>query len=101
MIRVTVLYPNQEGNTFDIDYYCKVHMPMAQRLLGAVGISAELGIGGGAPGSATPYLAIGHLLFESLEVFQNGIATHGPEIMADIPKYTNAAPVIQISEVRL
>ncbi len=100
MIRVSVMYPSDDGNTFDIDYYRKVHMPMAQRLLGAAEFSVDHGIGGGAPGSAAPYLAIGYLLFESLETFQKTIASHGAEVMADIPNYTNAVPVIQISEVK-
>jgi uncharacterized protein (TIGR02118 family) len=99
LIRVSVMYPSHDGNTFDIDYYHKVHMPMAQRLLSATEFSVDHGIGGGAPGSAAPYLAIGYLLFESLETFQKTIASHGAEVMADIPNYTNALPIIQISEV--
>ena len=101
MIRVTVMYPNQAGNTFDMEYYCKTHMPMAQRLLGATAVSAELGIGGGSPGSAAPYIAIAHLLFESLEGFQKAFMTNGQQLIADIPNYTNATPVFQISEVKL
>jgi len=34
-----------------------------------------------------------------LETFQKTIASHGAEVMADIPNYTNAVPIIQISEV--
>lgn len=95
------MYPNQDGSTFDMDYYQKIHMPMAQRLLGATEFSIDEGIGGGAPGSPAPYLAIGHLLFESLEAFQKTIVSSGAELMADIPNYTNTAPVIQISEVKV
>jgi len=101
VIRVSVMYPNQEGNTFDMEYYCTSHMPMAQRLLGATEFSVDRGIGGGAPGSPAPYLAIGYLLFDSLEAFQKTIVAHGPELMSDIPNYTNASPSIQISEVKL
>jgi uncharacterized protein (TIGR02118 family) len=93
------MYPNQDGNTFDMEYYRNIHVPMAQRLLGATEFSIDHGIGGGAPGSAAPYLAIGYLLFDSLEVFQKNIVSSGAEVMADIPNYTNASPVIQISEV--
>ena len=100
MIRVSIMYPNQNGNTFDMEYYRNIHMPTAQRLLGATEFSIDQGIGGGAPGSAAPYLAIGYLLFESLDAFQKTIASHAAELMADIPNYTNASPVIQISEVK-
>ncbi len=95
------MYPNQAGVTFDMDYYCKSHMPMAQRLLGAAGFSIDQGIGGALPGSAAPYVAVGCLMFEALEVFQKNIVLHGGELMADISNYTNSTPVIQISEVKV
>ena len=93
------MYPNQTGSTFDMEYYRNTHMPMAQRLLNATEFSIDQGIGGGMPGSAAPYLAIGHLLFDSLEAFQKTIVVNGAELMADIPNYTNTSPVIQISQV--
>ena len=34
MVKVTLLYPNEEGSTFDMDYYQNKHMPMVQELLG-------------------------------------------------------------------
>jgi len=103
MIKVSVLYPNGPGNKFDHDYYSRVHMPMVQRRLGAPlqRIGVERGVSGGEPGSAPPFLASGHLYFESVEVFQRAFAPHAGPIMADIPNYTNATPVIQISEVVL
>jgi hypothetical protein len=36
-----------------------------------------------------------------VEAFQSGFGPHAPEIMADIPKYTNVQPVIQVSEITL
>jgi uncharacterized protein (TIGR02118 family) len=102
MIKVSVLYPNAEGTTFDMDYYCNSHMPMVQRVLGAAlkGLFAEQGVvKQGWPPS--PYIAMGHLLFDSLEAFQAALDTHGPALMADIPNYTNAQPTIQVSEVKL
>jgi hypothetical protein len=30
MIKVSVLYPNSEGRTFDISYYCSKHMPSSR-----------------------------------------------------------------------
>ena len=35
MIKVSVLYPAGEAAKFDMDYYCKRHMPMVQEKLGA------------------------------------------------------------------
>lgn len=103
MIKVSVLYPNGAGSRFDIGYYCNKHMPMVQRLLGAAlkGVAVEQGIGGGAPGAPPTYLAMGHLLFDSVEAFQASFGPNTPEIVGDVPNYTNTQPIIQISEVKL
>lgn len=65
------------------------------------GVSVEHGICGEGPGSPPPYVAMGHLLFDSVEAFQASFGPHAQEIMADIPKYTNTEPTLQISEVKL
>ncbi len=102
MIKVSVLYPNSAGATFDMAYYTSKHMPMVQKKVSTCkGISAEKGLAGGAPGSAPTYIAAGHLLFDSVEAFQSGFNPHAAEILADIPNYTNTQPVIQISEIKL
>ena len=103
MIKVTVLYPNNAGTKFDMAYYTTKHMPMVQKKCGAAcgSIAADLGIAGGEPGSKPAYIAIGYLTFESVEAFQKAFGPHAGEILADIPNYTNAQPVIQISEIKL
>jgi uncharacterized protein (TIGR02118 family) len=102
MIKVSVFYPNSPGAKFDMAYYTTKHMPMVKRLVSSCkGIAAEQGLGGGTPGSAPTYIGIGHLLFDSVEDFQNDFGPHAPQILADIPNYTNAQPVIQISQVTL
>ncbi len=40
------------------------------------------------------------MLFESVASFQAAFAPHAQAILADIPKFTDIQPVIQISEVR-
>jgi len=103
MIKVSVLYPNNDGNKFDMTYYCNSHMPMVQQKLGAVlkQMAVEQGLGGGTPGSKATYVAMGHLYFDSVEAFQTAFAPHAGAIMSDIPNYTNVQPVIQISEVKM
>ncbi|HRH59678.1 MAG TPA: EthD family reductase [Chitinophagaceae bacterium] len=100
MIKVTVLYPNAEGKTFDMDYYKAKHIPLVQHLFGDAmkGAAIDKGIAGGAPDTPVPYLAIGYLYFESISAYQDGLKNNLEEILADIPKYTNITPVIQISE---
>ncbi|HZR31217.1 MAG TPA: EthD family reductase [Terriglobales bacterium] len=103
MIKVTVMYPNSEGGTFNMDYYCKKHIAMVQRLLGKAlkGVAVEQGIGGMEPGSCPAFLAIGQLLFDSVDAFRSSFAPHAQEIVGDIPNYTNSRPTIQISDVKL
>jgi uncharacterized protein (TIGR02118 family) len=102
MIKLSVMYAAGEATKFDMDYYCNSHRPMVQRKLGAAckGFAIDEGLGGGAPGSPPPYVAIGHLFFESLEVFQAAIAPHEAAIMADIANYTNVTPTLQFSNVK-
>jgi uncharacterized protein (TIGR02118 family) len=103
MIKVSVLYPNHEGSTFDMAYYCDRHIPLVRQLLGMAlkAVAVEEGIGGVEPGSPPLYLALGHLSFDSLESFQTAFGPNAPEIVADVPNYTNSHPIIQISEVRI
>lgn len=103
MVKVSVFYPNGQGTRFDIEYYCRRHIPLVQRLVGPAlrGVSVEQGICGEQPGAPPTYVAMGHLLFDSVEAFQASFGPHLQEIMADIPKYTNTEPTLQISEVKL
>lgn len=103
MIKVSVLYPHGAGSRFDMDYYCTRHMPMVREKLGAAckGVAVEQGLGGPEPGSPAPYVAMGHLLFDSVESFQAAFGPHAETFMGDIPNYTDIQPVIQISSVKL
>jgi uncharacterized protein (TIGR02118 family) len=101
MIKLSVMYPNGDGATFDMDYYCKNHMALVRQLIGAPlkGISVDQGVV--QEGSPAPFLAMGHLLFESAMELQSALETHGPKLMADIPNYTNTKPTIQVSEIKM
>lgn len=103
MTKVTVLYPNSEGITFDMDYYVNEHFPMLREKLGAAlkGDGAEGGLAGAMPGMPAPFIAIGYLLFDSVEAFQQAFGPHMGDVLADIPNYTNAQPTVQISQVTL
>ena len=102
-IKVSVLYPDGEGKTFDMDYYCSKHVPMVAELLGdaVIGATVEKGLAGGEPDSTATYQAMGNLYFESVEMFQNSFGPNVDKIMGDAPNYTNIEPVMQISEVMI
>lgn len=100
-IKVSVLYPNGEGKTFDMEYYCSKHIPLVGGLLGDAvkAATVEKGLGGGAPDSTATYAAMGNLYFDTIESFQNSFGPNTEEIMADLPNFTNIEPVVQVSEV--
>ena len=100
MIQLTAFYPGGEGKSFNMDYYVKKHIHMLDSLSGGAlkVVTVDKGVQG--LGSEAPrYLAIGHFYFENIAAFQNSLALHFKEIMADIPNYTNIQPVFQFSEV--
>ena len=101
MIKVSVMYPHASETRFDHDYYRDHHMPMVKRLMGAHlrRYSVDKGLAGGTPGSPPTYIAMGHLYCDSVQAFEAGFGPHQKEILADVPNYTNAQLVIQISEV--
>ena len=103
MIKVHIFYPNTPGVRFDMAYYVDRHMPMVQAKIGAActGFTVDAGLAGGAPGQAALYVAVGAFLVSSVEAFGAAMAQHGAEILGDIPNYTDAQPVIQISEVKV
>ena len=102
MIRLSVMYPQGEGKTFDLDYYAKKHMPLVKARWGGMGLvryEVDKGVAGGAPGAPAPYVSIGHVYFNSLGELQKAVAAHGPELFADVPNFTNITPQVQISEI--
>src|SRR5947208_6779763 len=103
MIKVSVFYANGPEAKFDMEYYCTRHIPLVQRLCGAELKTAavEEGVAGATPGSAPSFLAMGHLLFESVEAFEGSFGPHASQIVADVPNYTNIQPVIQVSQVMM
>lgn len=101
MIKVTVLYPNEAGKKFDMDYYVNTHTPMVQRLLGPIGlvrVDLEKGVSGADPNEPAPFVVLAHLSFNTTDEVHEGFKTHGREIMGDIKNYTEIQPTFQISE---
>lgn len=101
MIQVSVLYQQTDGAEFDMTYYAEIHMPLVRRLTGDAcrGVAVQKGLAGGAPGSPPPFIALGHLFFDSVQSFEQAFNPHARKIMADLPNFTNTRPTIQISEV--
>ena len=101
MIKVSVMYPNEAGASFDHAYYRDIHMPMVAALMGEACLSwsVDKGIAGGAPGAPPLYVAMCHILCASLPAFQGAFGPHARAIAADVANYTTITPLMQISEV--
>ena len=97
---ITVLYPNQPEVKFDFDYYRLKHIPLIKRLYGRGIAKIELRRGiATQDGSPIPYIAVVNIWIGSQKVFDEASAAHTKELIADVPNFTNARPVIQTDEI--
>jgi uncharacterized protein (TIGR02118 family) len=105
MVKISILYPNKQGSKFEMDYYLSTHMPLSIARLSAQkgykGVSVERGLTGDTPGSAPPYVALCHYLFDTVEDFVAAFMPHAELLQGDIPNYTDITPVIQFSVVEI
>lgn len=102
MIRVSVHYPNTPNGKFDLDYFSSKHMSLVSDRLKPLGLrkwEIDKGLAGGQPGAPAPFVAIGHVYFDNVGDFQKAFGAHAPELMADIPNFTDVEPQFQVSEV--
>jgi uncharacterized protein (TIGR02118 family) len=102
MIKLSVMYPAAPGSQFHWDYYLNQHLQLAHTLLdprGLVRIEIDRGIGGFPPGASTPYHAIGHLYFRTLDAMQSALSATAAQFIEDEKKYAPSGSVVMISEV--
>ena len=94
MIRISVMYPKPAK--FDFDYYKDKHMKLVHKLLDSYGLvksEVDKGIGD------SPYIAVGHLIFNTAEEMQQALQDHDPELAADVVNFTDVKPKFQVSEI--
>ena len=101
MIRVSVMYPNSPAAQFDHDYYRDKHLPLIKSRMGAAlkYYIIDKGLAGGAADAPAAYVAMCHLLCDSVEAYQISFGPYAQEILGDIRNFTDRTPVVQISEV--
>jgi uncharacterized protein (TIGR02118 family) len=98
---MAVLYPNEPGKKFDMDYYLNKHIPMVNDTLcnlGLVRTEVDKGIASLDPGSPPPFVAICYMYFENIEAMQNSMSNSG-DLMSDLPNFSEIQPQVQISEI--
>ena len=92
-IRLSVLYPQTEGATFDHDYYANSHVPLCCSTWGLDSAEIDKGLDG-------PYVAAVHFRFDSMEALGAAMGAEGTgAVLADVANYTTITPVLQTSEV--
>ena len=101
MIKVSVMYAYQPNVWFDHDYYRRRHLPLIKSRMGAAlkYYTIDKGLAdrnGNSPGA---YVAMCHLLCDSVDEYRLAFAPHADEIDGDIRNFTAVTPTIQISEV--
>ena len=94
MIRISVMYPKPAK--FDFDYYKDKHMKLVHKLMDSYGlVKSEVNKGVGD----SPFAAVGHLIFNSMEDMRRALQDHDPELAADVVNFTDVKPQFQISEI--
>ena len=105
MVKISILYPNTPGATFDMEYYLRTHMPMSFERLrthpGFIALTVERGVPG--PQSELPpcYVAMCHYTFTTAEDFVAAFMPHAAALQGDIANYTTIAPIVQFSTVEI
>jgi uncharacterized protein (TIGR02118 family) len=101
MIKVSVMYPNKPGVRFDHEYYRMKHLPLIKSRVGAAlkYYTIDKGLADGEGKPLGPYVAMCHLLCDSVDDYQSSFRPHAREIRGDIPNFTDGTSIHQISEV--
>jgi uncharacterized protein (TIGR02118 family) len=86
-----------------MNYYVTQHMPLAIRRLGTDLRKTEVdaGLQGTSPDELPAFFGGCQFYFDSIDAFIKAWGPAAEELTADIPKYTNVAPLIQFDEVKL
>jgi uncharacterized protein (TIGR02118 family) len=103
MISVMVLYPNQAGTRFDMEYYVHRHLPLVRDRLEPQGMRSMTYVSERAMDPAAPpqaYRLVADLRFDDMESTSRALQMHGAETQADIPNFTDVAPIILIGEAK-
>lgn len=100
MYIITILYPNDEGATFDREYYRETHLSLVNKAFMPFGLGygsvlmGEESIDGAPP----PFLVTTTLSFPTEEQARAAMASDDAKaVVADISNFTNMSPYIQFN----
>ncbi|MBB5516636.1 uncharacterized protein (TIGR02118 family) [Rubricella aquisinus] len=93
---LTVMYPITDETTFDFDYYGSTHMPLVGKVMKPDTAIASKGLAGG-PDTSPGFYAVATVSYADMAALQAALAD-ADEVLADIPNYYNAQPIMLIGE---
>ncbi len=98
---MTIVYPAGAGLTFNADYYRVHHLVTILKLYGKSISRFQLRKVPPAAAGAPPvaYSAAINIWIADLDAFNANNAKHGATLVADVPNFTNAQPVIQFDKI--
>ena len=98
----TVLYPNEDDATFDMDYYLKTHMPLVMDTWGTHGLKKwEVIKFAAGPDGGKPQFSVQAILsFENADSVKNALASEETaKVFGDVKNFSNKGPVFLSGDV--
>lgn len=100
MVKLTVMYPYQDGCRFDMDYYTNHHIAIHKEDPAVLGIIIEQGCNAFRNGETPGMVCVAHFFYESIgKLNESRTPEKGRRQLADLINFTDIVPVDQISEV--
>lgn len=102
VVSAVVLYPNEEGKKFDMDYYLATHMPLVAKHWGPMGLKSweivkfDAGLGGSAPAQSVQAL----LYWESVDSIRKALDSDATKVVfGDVPNFTDISPSFMMGNI--
>jgi uncharacterized protein (TIGR02118 family) len=100
-VSCTVLYPAEDGATFNMDYYLSSHMPLVGKKFGAHGLQSwsVTQFQPGPDGPKPIYSVQATLIFENAEQVGKAIEAEGSIVFGDVSNFSNKQPLFMMGPV--
>lgn len=97
---MTIVYPYEEGATWDADYYRDGHMPLIMDLYGTEAIRRfEVRKGPELPNGNPAFMGTVNIYIENQAAFDAAGAQHTQTLVEDVPNFSSVFPVALMTEI--
>ena len=93
----TVLYPAEGDATFDMDYYCKTHMPLVSEKWKQYGLKGwrVVEFQSGPDGTKPHFSVQATLLWENEDALKKAMSSsEASAVFGDVPNFSNKGPTL-------